>query len=110
MGFGRWSMDKLLCAEISLVDYIKNTPARFSCTGSSGIYVPHTAGRYQTKRFRKALCPIADDARTQQREEAEGDPHHQAGSGDYPPAEPGAEPDPGPDRRREERRSPRGLL
>jgi len=58
--FGRWSMDKLLCAEISLVDYIKNTPARFSCTGSSGIYVPHTAGRYQTKRFRKALCPIVE--------------------------------------------------
>jgi small subunit ribosomal protein S5e len=56
--FGRWDMDKLLCAEISLVDYIKNTPARFST--SSGIYVPHTAGRYQVKRFRKALCPIVE--------------------------------------------------
>jgi small subunit ribosomal protein S5e len=56
--FGRWDMDKLLCAEISLVDYIKNTPARFGTF--SGIYVPHTAGRYQTKRFRKALCPIVE--------------------------------------------------
>ena len=42
--FGRYDMENLICAEISLVDYIKNTPARFS--SSNGIYVPHTAGRY----------------------------------------------------------------
>lgn len=24
------------------------------------VYVPHTAGRYQTKRFRKAQCPIVE--------------------------------------------------
>ena len=24
------------------------------------VYVPHTAGRYQTKKFRKALCPIVE--------------------------------------------------
>jgi len=56
--FGRWDMEKLLCSDISLVDYIKNSPAKYS--NNSGIYVPHTAGRYQTKRFRKALCPIVE--------------------------------------------------
>ena len=24
------------------------------------VFVPHTAGRYQTKRFRKAQCPIVE--------------------------------------------------
>jgi small subunit ribosomal protein S5e len=24
------------------------------------VYVPHTAGRYQSKKFRKALCPIVE--------------------------------------------------
>jgi small subunit ribosomal protein S5e len=24
------------------------------------VYVPHTAGRYQKRRFRKALCPIVE--------------------------------------------------
>ena len=26
----------------------------------SAKYLPHSAGRYQTKRFRKALCPIVE--------------------------------------------------
>lgn len=26
----------------------------------SQVFVPHTAGRYQTKKFRKALCPIVE--------------------------------------------------
>ena len=26
----------------------------------SQVFVPHTAGRYQSKRFRKALCPIVE--------------------------------------------------
>jgi hypothetical protein len=26
----------------------------------SAVYVPHTAGRYQKKRFRKAQCPIVE--------------------------------------------------
>jgi len=56
--FGKWDFNELLCSEISLVDYIKTSSGRFS--SSSGIYVPHTAGRYQTKRFRKALCPIVE--------------------------------------------------
>jgi len=55
--FGKWEFDGLICSEISLVDYIKTGASRF---GATGIYVPHTAGRYQTKRFRKALCPIVE--------------------------------------------------
>lgn len=58
--FGRWDMDQLICAEISLVDYIKLSAARAGTPAGSGIYIPHTAGRYQTKRFRKALCPIIE--------------------------------------------------
>jgi small subunit ribosomal protein S5e len=29
-------------------------------TAKSNIYVPHTAGRYQVKRFRKTTCPIVE--------------------------------------------------
>ena len=28
--------------------------------GNSKAYLPHTQGRYQAKRFRKALCPIVE--------------------------------------------------
>lgn len=28
--------------------------------GKAARYIPHTAGRYQVKRFRKALCPIVE--------------------------------------------------
>merc|ERR1711924_339872 len=28
--------------------------------GNAQVYEPHTAGRYQKKRFRKALCPIVE--------------------------------------------------
>jgi len=56
--FGKWEFGDLCCSEISLVDYIKTSSGRFSSV--SGIYVPHTAGRYQTRRFRKALCPIVE--------------------------------------------------
>jgi hypothetical protein len=39
--------------DISLEDYIAVKP-KFA------VYVPHTAGRYQKRRFRKALCPIVE--------------------------------------------------
>ena len=29
-------------------------------TTKSQVFVPHTAGRYQVKKFRKALCPIVE--------------------------------------------------
>jgi small subunit ribosomal protein S5e len=39
--------------DISLEDYIA-VKTKFA------VYVPHTAGRYQKKRFRKAQCPIVE--------------------------------------------------
>lgn len=32
----------------------------FIATTSAPVYQPHTAGRYQKKRFRKAQCPIVE--------------------------------------------------
>eukprot|EP00695_Tsukubamonas_globosa_P001643 TRINITY_DN26_c0_g1_i1.p2 TRINITY_DN26_c0_g1~~TRINITY_DN26_c0_g1_i1.p2 ORF type:complete len:213 (+),score=133.80 TRINITY_DN26_c0_g1_i1:63-641(+) len=50
--FGKWSYDDVTCNDICLEDYItvKQYP----------VYLPHTAGRYQTKRFRKAACPVVE--------------------------------------------------
>jgi small subunit ribosomal protein S5e len=39
-------------SDISLEDYIS--------TKRGAVYQPHTAGRYQKKRFRKAQCPIVE--------------------------------------------------
>eukprot|EP00747_Dinoflagellata_sp_TGD_P103205 gnl/TRDRNA2_/TRDRNA2_168891_c0_seq8.p1 gnl/TRDRNA2_/TRDRNA2_168891_c0~~gnl/TRDRNA2_/TRDRNA2_168891_c0_seq8.p1 ORF type:complete len:222 (+),score=44.24 gnl/TRDRNA2_/TRDRNA2_168891_c0_seq8:85-666(+) len=51
--FGRWSYDEVNVADLSLVDYI-------AIGKSAQSYLPHTQGRYQAKRFRKALCPIVE--------------------------------------------------
>ena len=51
--FGRWSYDDVNVADLSLVDYIAVNKAAQS-------FLPHTQGRYQAKRFRKALCPIVE--------------------------------------------------
>lgn len=40
--------------EVSLLDYIAVNPTKHAT------YVPHTAGRYSNKRFRKAQCPIVE--------------------------------------------------
>ena len=51
--FGKWSTDDVQVSDISLTDYIavKEKYAK---------YLPHSAGRYQVKRFRKAMCPIVE--------------------------------------------------
>lgn len=41
-------------SDISVDDYITATAAKHAT------YIPHTAGRYQAKRFRKAQCPIVE--------------------------------------------------
>jgi len=51
--FGKWSFEDVEINDISLEDYIAVKP-------KYAVYVPHTAGRYQTKRFRKAQCPIVE--------------------------------------------------
>merc|ERR1711976_983755 len=51
--FGKWASEDVQVSDISLTDYIaiKEKYAKFT---------PHSAGRYQVKRFRKAQCPIVE--------------------------------------------------
>lgn len=51
--FGRWSCDEVTVNDISLNDYI-------SVKEKFARYLPHSAGRYAAKRFRKAQCPIVE--------------------------------------------------
>jgi len=51
--FGKWDVSEIEIRDISLQDYI-------ACKGEHATYLPHTAGRYQMKRFRKASCPIVE--------------------------------------------------
>merc|ERR1712121_371673 len=51
--FGKWSTDDVQVSDISLNDYIA-VKEKFAK------YLPHSAGRYQVKRFRKAGCPIVE--------------------------------------------------
>ena len=51
--FNRWTFDDVEVADISLEDYI-------AVKHKYATYLPHTAGRYQTRRFRKATCPIVE--------------------------------------------------
>lgn len=44
----------LQISDISVEDYITATASKHAT------YMPHTAGRYQAKRFRKAQCPIVE--------------------------------------------------
>jgi len=51
--FAKWQLDTIDVSDMSLADYIavKEKHAK---------YVPHSGGRYQSKRFRKAQCPIVE--------------------------------------------------
>ncbi|KAI3403585.1 RPS5 [Candida oxycetoniae] len=49
--FNKWSFEEVEVNDVSLVDYIQVR---------SPVFVPHTAGKYATKRFRKAQCPIIE--------------------------------------------------
>jgi len=51
--FQKWSADGVEVNDQSLKDYI-------NVSGKSAIFFPHTAQRYQQKRFRKATCPIVE--------------------------------------------------
>ncbi|GFY80715.1 ribosomal protein 5B [Actinidia rufa] len=52
--FNRWSFDGVQVNDMSLEDYVAVTAAKHAT------FVPHTAGRYSVKRFRKAQCPIIE--------------------------------------------------
>lgn len=51
--FGKWSYEGINLGDISLEDFV-------AVKSKDMVYLPHTAGRYQVKRFRKALCPIVE--------------------------------------------------
>ncbi|GAB5031099.1 40s ribosomal protein [Nannochloropsis oceanica] len=51
--FGKWSLSDVEIKDLSLEDYI-------GVNGKCATYLPHTAGRYQKKRFRKAQCPVVE--------------------------------------------------
>ncbi|KAJ6804614.1 40S ribosomal protein S5-like [Iris pallida] len=51
--FNRWAFDDVNVSDISLSDYI-------GVSGKHATFLPHTAGRYSAKRFRKAQCPIVE--------------------------------------------------
>ncbi|MCL4162779.1 UNVERIFIED_CONTAM: hypothetical protein GTU68_011251 [Idotea baltica] len=52
--FSRWSYDEITIEDPCFIDYIACKSSR------SKVFVPHTGGRYQVKKFRKALCPIVE--------------------------------------------------
>ena len=53
--FTKWSFDDVAVNDITLVDYISvKQKIKFQQ------YVPHSAGRFHAKRFRKASCPIVE--------------------------------------------------
>merc|ERR1712111_336563 len=51
--FNKWACDEVNVSDMSLQDYI---PVK----EKSAKYLPHSAGRYAAKRFRKAQCPIVE--------------------------------------------------
>lgn len=50
--FSKWAYDTVEVKDVALLDYIMVT--------QHPVYLPHTAGRYQVKKFRKAQCPIVE--------------------------------------------------
>lgn len=52
--FGKWSYDNVEISDQCFIDYIAIK------SDKSNVFVPHTAGRYQQKSFRKATCPIVE--------------------------------------------------
>ncbi|KAI8871150.1 ribosomal protein S7 [Ramicandelaber brevisporus] len=49
--FGKWDFESIEVKDTSLLDYIQV---------SRPTYLPHTAGRFAVKKFRKAQCPVVE--------------------------------------------------
>ncbi|KAJ1791484.1 ribosomal protein S5 [Coemansia sp. RSA 2399] len=49
--FNKWSFEDVEIKDISLTDYVQIR---------NPVYLPHTAGRYASRKFRKAQCPIVE--------------------------------------------------
>jgi small subunit ribosomal protein S5e len=52
--FNRWTFEDVQVTDISLNDYLAVTQTKHFT------FLPHSAGRYSAKRFRKAQCPIIE--------------------------------------------------
>jgi small subunit ribosomal protein S5e len=53
MLFGKWGYNEIVVEDISLEDYM-------AVKSKSAQFVPLSSGHFQTKRFRKARCPIVE--------------------------------------------------
>ena len=51
--FNKWTTEDLNVSDVSLVDFI-------GIKGKHAVFLPHTAGRYQSRPFRKTQCPIVE--------------------------------------------------
>jgi len=52
--FGKWNYEDIKVSDKTLSKFIS------VYTTKSKVFVPHTAGRYQLKRFKKAACPLVE--------------------------------------------------
>merc|ERR1712183_670935 len=50
--FGKWSYEDVEVNDIALRDYMT--------VNSKKVFLPHSAGRWNVKRFRKAQCPLVE--------------------------------------------------
>mmetsp|Transcript_25244 Transcript_25244/g.27993 ORF Transcript_25244/g.27993 Transcript_25244/m.27993 type:complete len:201 (+) Transcript_25244:38-640(+) len=51
--WNKWSLSDVEVTDNSLMDHMR-------VNGRFAVFVPHTAGRYQVKRFRKTQCPLVE--------------------------------------------------
>merc|ERR1712134_87984 len=51
--FNKYSFEDVAVQDIALKDYI-------ACKPANAVYLPHSAGRWAKKRFKKAQCPIIE--------------------------------------------------
>ena len=52
--FGKWSYEGVEIEDISLKSFVNVK------TSKAQVFMPHSAGRYQTKRFKKVTCPLVE--------------------------------------------------
>merc|ERR1712057_131533 len=51
--FNKYAFDEVQVNDMALTDYI-------ACKSSSACFLPHSAGRWHKKRFKKAQCPVIE--------------------------------------------------
>merc|ERR1711985_154822 len=51
--FNKYSFDDVQVSDMALTDYI-------AAKSNAAVFLPHSAGRWQKKRFKKAQCPIVE--------------------------------------------------